>query len=90
MKVICYVCKKEIAPRKINPARYDPKHLQTYAVVYHGELVRRADLPVYIGQDRYRHESCAPGSAKWMHVQKRKRKKSEVYQDFLADEVKAS
>jgi hypothetical protein len=77
----CYVCHKEIVPRKINAAKYDPKHLQTFAALYEGQLVRRSDLPVNIGRDMYRHEGCEAGSPKWMKGQASMKKKarSEFY-----------
>jgi len=62
----CYVCGKEIEPREVSPADYGSAHLDTFITVIHGHWYRRIDLPVYIGQDTYRHASCEPGSAKWM------------------------
>lgn len=82
--MLCYVCQQLIVPRTVKPEDYEPKHLATFAAVYEGRLVRRADLPVYIGQDTYRHESCAPGTAKWIAIQKRRgRKRSKMLTYYL-------
>ncbi len=80
----CYVCGKDIMPRKIKASHYDPKHLDTFAAMFEDHLVRRADLPVYVGQDKYRHQKCEAGSAAWMKMQKHlpKRKRSEFYEVF--------
>jgi hypothetical protein len=83
----CYVCHKEIDPRKVNPGNYDAKSVKTFVAFVSGEYVKRSDLPVYVGKDMYRHESCAPGSSRWMRVQEAKPKKhrSEIYRYFLLD-----
>ncbi len=84
MRKTCYVCGKEIIPRKINATHYDPKHLDTFATVFENHLVRRADLPLYVGQDKYRHTNCEAGSAAWMKQQKSipKKRRSEFYEIF--------
>lgn len=45
--------------------------------------------PVYIGQEKYRHIRCAPGSTRWLEIQASKKpsQRSEMYEFFkLADE----
>lgn len=83
----CYICHKEIAPRKVDPSNYSAKSVKTFVARVAGEYVRRSDLPVYVGKETYRHESCAPGTARWMKAQEAKPKKhrSEIYYYFLLD-----
>ncbi len=81
--MLCYVCGKEIEPREVQLKNYDPKHLGTWVANYKGKWVRRSDLPVYVGNDTYRHESCAPGTAKWITIRKSKgRRRSKMLTYF--------
>jgi hypothetical protein len=81
----CYVCNNEIAPKVVKPEKYDPRTLNTFLTVGRdGKWYRRIDLPLYIGQDMYRHTACEPGSARWFKAQDAmpKRKRSKLYDLF--------
>ncbi len=79
----CYVCNKEIVPREVDVEKYQPQMIVRLLANYRGKWVRRSDVPVYIGNDLYRHESCAPGTAKWITIQKTKgRRRSKMLTYF--------
>jgi hypothetical protein len=87
----CYVCGREIIPRLVKERQYDAQHMLGMAAMYQGRLVRRADIPLYVGRDTYRHQSCEAGSKAWMKYQKamRKKSRSEFYKIFLEIQKKS-
>jgi hypothetical protein len=86
--LLCYVCKKEIKPALVKNIGKYKKQFAARIAVWNGNFVKRSSLPFYVGNDTWRHVSCEPGSPKWMRWQQRKRgKKSEIYQDFLVEEI---
>jgi len=88
----CYVCGKVIEPKAVKPEKYEAKTMNTFITAGRDGLwYRRIDLPVYVGNDTFRHDACTPGGAKWIALEKRKkrRKQSELLPYFLLGQKKA-
>ena len=53
------------------------------------KLIKRSQKRIFIGGEYYRHENCAPGSAKWMRSEAAKHPKSQPWTQLFLRTRKA-